>query len=84
MITGQTFYAPATSATFRVIEAAADGTRAIAAGLRTGARVMVFEAGPGYYARRVTDNGASGPSLFDSLAPAGARFKVLGPGRAYV
>jgi hypothetical protein len=76
MITGQTFYAPRTGAAFAVLETVPDGSRAIAAGLRTGGRVMIFETAAGYYARAVTDNGQPGASLFDSLDPIGRRLKV--------
>jgi hypothetical protein len=76
MNTGQTFQMASTKAVFTVEETSADGRRGIAAGLRTGARILVIETiDDGYFAREVTDNGENG-SLLDTLIPHGARYRV--------
>jgi hypothetical protein len=74
MMTGQTFLLKSTGARFVVEET--DGSRGIARGARLGGRLLVVETGAGYYARQVTDNGRSGPSLFDSLDPHGPRYAM--------
>lgn len=76
MMIGQMFQLAATRARFEVIEVSADDTRAIVAGVRTGVRRLVLADERGYWSRAVTDNGRSGPSLFDSLTPAGPRYRM--------
>jgi hypothetical protein len=73
MTVGRTFWLPGTGATFRVLETSADGTRGIAAGFRTGGRILIAEGPAGYYARSVRDDGASG-TLLDTLTPYGPRY----------
>jgi hypothetical protein len=74
METGQMFWLKRTGARFEVEEVSSD--RAIARGMRTGARILVTETPSGYYGRTVQDNGQSGSSLFDSLIPSGPRFAM--------
>jgi hypothetical protein len=78
MAPGQMFTLMRTGARFTVVEVRGD--QAIAGGVRTGARVLVTRTGTGYYGRVVTDNGASGASLFDSLTPAGPRYTMRDSG----
>jgi hypothetical protein len=74
MMPGQTFTLMNTAARFNVLEVRGD--QAVAAGVRTGARIIITGQPGGYYGRLVTDNGRSGPSLFDSLDPRGPRYRM--------
>lgn len=74
MTPGQTFTLMNTGARFNVIEAR-DG-QAVAAGFRTGARIIITGQPGGYWGRLVRDNGQAGPSLFDSLVPRGPRYRM--------
>jgi hypothetical protein len=77
MTPGQMLVSPATQARFRVVETSSDGSRAVVEGVRTGGRLLVRGDGRGgYWATLVTDTGESGPSLFASLIPRGARFRL--------
>lgn len=76
---GQLIMMKTTNSRYQIIEV--NGDQAIAAGWRTGARIMVTRTDRGYYARGVTDNGRSGASLFDSLDPAGPRYAMWTPSR---
>jgi len=49
---------------------------AVAQGVRTGVRVMIYATTRGITYRAVKDNGASGPSLFDGLEAAGPRYAM--------
>jgi hypothetical protein len=74
---GQALWLPSTGARFTVEEVSDDGHEAIVRGQRLGGRLHVTAAGEGrYWARSVTDNGRSGSSLFDSLAPCGPRLAM--------
>lgn len=73
MFTGQTFWMPSTGALFNVLET--DGVRGIAAGFRTGGRVLVTAHDGGFYLRQVTDNGGLG-TLLATLDPCGPRYTV--------
>ena len=75
MITGQVFWMPRTGARFRVLETSGDGLRAIAAGERTGGRLLVIQEAHRYCARHVEDNGQSG-TLLDTLTPHGPRYTL--------
>lgn len=75
MITGQEFWRPGTGARFHVLETSGDGTRGIAAGYRTGGRVLVIEDPRGHWLRQVTDNGRNG-TLLDTLNPHGPRYRL--------
>ncbi len=74
MTPGQTFTLSNTGARFEVIEVR--GGQAIARGVRTGARIIITGEPCAWYGRLVTDNGRSGPSLFDSLVPRGPRYRM--------
>ena len=74
MIAGQMLWIPRTGARVEIEEVHPDQSRAIARGYRNGGRLMVIEEPSGYYVRSVTDNGASGTSLFASLVPVGPRY----------
>jgi hypothetical protein len=74
---GQTLVLRRTGARFTVTELAGDGTRAVVSGVRTGARLLVTADESGLWGRVATDNGASGPSLFDSLVPTGSGYRMV-------
>lgn len=74
MTPGQTFTLMNTGARFQVIEVR-DG-QAVAAGFRTGARIIITGEPCAWYGRLVRDNGQSGPSLLDSLEPRGPRYRL--------
>lgn len=76
---GQLIMMKTTNSRYEIIEV--NGDRAIAAGYRTGARIMITRTDRGYHGRGVTDNGRSGASLFDSLDPAGPRYTMWPPSR---
>jgi len=75
VITWQAFWMPATGARFRVLETDTGGTRGVAAGKRTGGRILVIQETHRYFARQIEDNGQDG-TLLDTLDPYGPRYTL--------